>query len=410
MTVWFPDGTRSTLIDAPPDLAAIACRGRPGGLSTGFVPAQQMAAHRRDWRSLEGRTAEPNVFFGSEFALATSCHIKGAHPPIFLLVRDPARPAGEQLVGLMPIVAERAGGDGPAFGTWRNPFMALGTPLLDRNCPTDVILAMLGALEARFSCDTVFAFRSLDSEGIVADGLRAIARTTGRPLAQSNTTSRAMLLPAGPAPGNGFAASTPKKRKELGRLRRRLGEVGKIEFALTDDYASLRPAFERFLHLEVAGWKGGRGTALLQDPGLAAFSRSAVWALAKAGEARIGQLSLDGTPIASVVVLVAERTAYLWKIAYDESFAKFGPGVMLIEDVSRTLLKDGIVAVDSCARQGNRMIEGLWSGVRRLADFHIGVAPGPDDGLMRAIEAESHRAQWRERAKLFYRRCRGWTH
>lgn len=406
MTVWFPDGTPHTPILVPQDVRDLAPGDGRSTLTVSFVAAAQMPARRAEWRSLERRSAEPNVFFGADFALSACRHIKGSDQPVFLLVHDTRRPEGDQLVGLMPVVSEQRRGSAPAFGSWCNPFTTLGTPLVDCHRTTDILTALLDALAARHGTGAVLAFRCLDTDGVIATSLRALARRSGRPLGTTNATDRAVLVPAGGAP----SSSTARRRKELNRLRRRLGESGTVSVRITEAYASVRPALEQFLHLEVAGWKGIRGTALVQDPGLASFVRTAIWALADQGEARLAELCLDGRPIASTIIMIADRTAFLWKIAYDESYAKFGPGVLLIEEASRTLLEEGIVAIDSCARQGNAMIESLWPGRRHLADILVGAGAGDQTPIQRKIEVESFRSQCRERAKTVYRRLRGWTH
>ena len=374
--------------------------------SAAFIPAHDAPSFRESWRRLEARSVEANIFYGSTFALAACRHLKRAEQPVFLFVSDTTRPAHDQLVGVLPLVAERSGGMTPAFGTWRNPYTSLGVPLIDPDSLDEVLQTMLQALANRHADDALLAFRSIDRHGMVAGALRRIARDTGQALAEANAASRALLLPTGLAP----TEVTRKRRKEIARQRRRLSETGTLRFVLHRDCASVRPALERFLHLEVAGWKGARGTALVQDPGLAAFTRSALWMLAETGDARIAELFLDDRPIASAIVLVADRTAFLWKIAYDEDFAKHGPGVRLVETLSQALLADGIVAVDSCARPGHAMIESIWPGRRELADVIISVAPGPDDAVRSMIASEARRMQWRERAKGIYYSLRGWSH
>ena len=61
-------------------------------------------------------------------------------------------------------------------------------------------------------------------------------------------------------------------------------------------------------------------------------------ALAADGKARIDRLFLNGTAIAATVTLASGDTAWCWKIAYDEGFARSSPGVQLVCDLTEKLL------------------------------------------------------------------------
>jgi CelD/BcsL family acetyltransferase involved in cellulose biosynthesis len=63
-----------------------------------------------------------------------------------------------------------------------------------------------------------------------------------------------------------------------------------------------------------------------------------------------------------------------WKTAYDESYAKYSPGALLMLDLSEAMLADTrITAMDSCAVSNHPMIDHLWRERRAIADRLIGV-------------------------------------
>ena len=62
-------------------------------------------------------------------------------------------------------------------------------------------------------------------------------------------------------------------RKKLRQHRRRLSEQGALTSVVVSEPQAVRDALEQFLALEAAGWKGQRGTALLNDKTDAAFMR-----------------------------------------------------------------------------------------------------------------------------------------
>jgi hypothetical protein len=88
---------------------------------------------------------------------------------------------------------------------------------------------------------------------------------------------------------------------------------------------------------------------------------SAVVGLARRGQARADSLSVSGQPVAVTVLLRSGACAWLWKIAYDETFARLSPGVQLTLDITADLLRDEMLAAaDSCATPDHPMIDHLW--------------------------------------------------
>ena len=152
-----------------------------------------------------------------------------------------------------------------------------------------------------------------------------------------------------------------KRHKEFNRLRRRLAEAGPVTFELARSPATVALALQGSLALEAKGWKGAAGTALVQDPELRRFAETAVDALARRGQARVARLLLGSQPIACIVTLQSAGGAWCWKIAYDESLARFSPGVQAMMELTEALLADEAVAfADSCATPDHPMIDHLW--------------------------------------------------
>ena len=130
-----------------------------------------------------------------------------------------------------------------------------------------------------------------------------------------------------------------------------------------------RGAFEVFLALEAASWKGSAGSALLCDGADAAFTRSLVEALAAEGNASVALLNVDGRAVAAQVLFYCGPMAYTWRTAFDTAFAKFSPGALLVDQVTAQLFAaGGIDAIESCAPQGGFMLQ-VWEGRRTTVDL-----------------------------------------
>jgi Acetyltransferase (GNAT) domain len=119
---------------------------------------------------------------------------------------------------------------------------------------------------------------------------------------------------------------------------------------------------------------------------------AAVSALAAEGKAGITQLALDRRAIAAMITLRSGATAWTWKIAYDERYARFSPGVQILLDVTQALLDDpSIMRADSCATADHPMIDHVWRERLVLADRLLSVERGPSLGFSLACRFENTR-------------------
>src|SRR5262249_6897669 len=167
---------------------------------------------------------------------------------------------------------------------------------------------------------------------------------------------RAQLAPGARRARYVEIAIGPKKRKELRRQRHRLADAGTLTFDVVRDAAGIGEALGDFLDLEARGWKGRAGTAAASSERIRRFIESAVRDLAAEATARVPRLRVGQNAIAAIVTLASGATAWTWKIAYDEAFARASPGVQLMLDATEDLLTDGAIArVDSCATADHPM-------------------------------------------------------
>jgi CelD/BcsL family acetyltransferase involved in cellulose biosynthesis len=163
-----------------------------------------------------------------------------------------------------------------------------------------------------------------------------------------------------------------KKLKELRRLRHRLADRGAVSFDVARSPDEVALAIETFLALEASGWKGQRGTALIQVAGDAAFIRRATRALAETGQCEIVTLRAGDAPVAAGIVLRHQARAFFFKLGVDERFAKYSPGVQLTLDLTRHLCADpAITSADSTAGPDHPMINPIWRGRFAIGDVLI---------------------------------------
>jgi CelD/BcsL family acetyltransferase involved in cellulose biosynthesis len=111
--------------------------------------------------------------------------------------------------------------------------------------------------------------------------------------------------------------------------------------------------------------------------------------LAERGNASVALLRVDGRAIAAQVLMYCGTTAYTWKTAFSQEYARFSPGALLIDKITDDLFSSfEIAAIDSCSAEGSFMAQ-LWAGRRTMADLLVDVGPGKS--LAFALEAARQR-------------------
>jgi len=199
-------------------------------------------------------------------------------------------------------------------------------------------------------------------------------------------------------------AMSASSRKKLRQHRRRLGEKGVLASVVVTEPHAVGRAFEDFLSLEAAGWKGRQGTALANNAADAQYTRAMIAALAAQGDAEVHSLTLDGRPVSMQMLLRAGRTAFTWKTCYDESLHDVSPGTLLFEDYTAHLLADERVdAVDSCSFDDSGYM-GSWQERSEIATLWFDARPRRSMTFLVFAQMQSTWLALRARAKTLYRK------
>jgi CelD/BcsL family acetyltransferase involved in cellulose biosynthesis len=336
-------------------------------LTVEWRPLAALSSIAAQWKALADRALAPNVFYEPAFALAAAPAL-GRDVGAALVWSRCGEP---QLLGLFPACIDRRRYGVPVavLSGWTHPYAPLGAPLIERERGETVIGSWLDYISGNPRLPDIVLLPFLPLGGALASALEAaIARRGGHSKAFGRHC-RALLDPAGTRTGYLNAAIGVKRRKELRRLRNRLGESGALGVERTSDPVAVTRALDHFLDLECRGWKGRAGTAARSRPEICGFMQSAVTGLAAEGRAQVDCLHLDGRPIAATVTLRSSGSAWVWKIAYDESFARFSPGVQHMLGLTQAMLDDpGITRADSCATADHPMIDHIWHERLVVAD------------------------------------------
>lgn len=246
----------------------------------------------------------------------------------------------------------------------------LSSPVVDPAYVNAVIPAFFAAIEKSPSLPDVVSLHDLDTEDPSYPAmLRELAVRGVTPLMLS-ASARPFVTPEF---GIKRSGST---RKKLRQDWNRLTALGAVEVVNDRTPAGAVEAFETFLALEKASWKGEGGTALLSDPRDATFVRQLLQNLATRGDASVALLRVNGEAIAAQVLMYCGSTAYTWKTAFCAAYAKYSPGTLLIDKMTEELFAgSGIRAINSCAAEASFMAQ-LWAGRRTMVDLLVDLGPG----------------------------------
>lgn len=344
------------------------------------------------WDLLARTPAEPNPFLESWYLLPA---LRALDPEetvrVFLLER------GDEVVGLMPLAVEKRYYRRPIphLAGWTHPNAFVGTPLIATGHEQAFWRELLAWSDRNAGSALFLHLTDLPLEGPVFEALTKVIAEQERTGAIVHREERALLRSTEDPEAYFAAAMSGKKRKELRRQLNRLGEQGAVAFERLHDDSGLPEWIDAFLALEAAGWKGQAGSALGLTEPTARLFRSALAGAATQGRLERLALTLDGRPIAMLATFLCAPGAFSYKTAFDESFSKFSPGVLLQCENLMILSRPDIAWTDSCAAADHPMIDHIWRERRTVG--RISVAIGGT--LRRKLFGTLARAELRRKGK-----------
>jgi hypothetical protein len=383
-------GRAQVIADAQPSADSRAAIGRPGR-SLALYPAGAGYELQQELDFLSNRAMEPNVFFSGRFLAPAMPRLEDRTVRLSVL-RDEVD-GRSRIRFLMPFSVEKPGFSIGAsiMRAWANPFGPLGTPLVDAEEAAETLDNVLEAFAAPgLRLPAVLVLPDLRLNGPFAALMRTVAIGRNLPITVTDTYRRPMLdsLLDGQAYLQG--AISPAHFRELRRQWRKLDQLGTLTYSVARQPADIRLRMEEFLLLEASGWKGRGRTAMINDRYRAAFAREAVTNLAETDGVRIHTLDLDGRAIAAMVVFIMGGEAYTWKTAYDEDFARYSPGKLLVAELTEWHLEDANIArSDSCAVPDHPVMSRFWEEREDMGTLVVGLAENRDRDV-RQVAAQLH--------------------
>ena len=337
-----------------------------------LIPAGAFGGERDvAWRRLAHQASEPNVFAEAWTVRAAVRSLDACDAVTIAWVTDERG----QALGTLPLARGATYGRLAIAHTtnWSHANSFAGTPIVRAGAEAAFWRRLLTLLDES-DWPGFLHLTGLNADGPVLAGLAQVAAERGLPLASVHRTTRA-LLSSDLSPGDYWTANVrKKKRKELARLSNRLADEGAVACTRLGEREPVDEWVESFLALESAGWKGRADSAMACAPGTDKVFRATIAGAHDRRRLHALTLSVGGRPIAMLATLLARPGAFSYKIAYDEAFARFSPGVLIERHALALLDEPGIEWVDSCAAADHPMIDSLWAERRAVVRVTLPLA------------------------------------
>ncbi|MEF0864510.1 GNAT family N-acetyltransferase [Rhizobium sp. BR 318] len=337
------------------------------------------------------RAMEPNVFFSGRFLAPAMPRLEDRQIRLALM-RD-ENGSRSRMRFLMPFTVDKPGfAIGPSIiRVWSNSFGPVGTPLVDAEEAGETLDNLFEALTRReLGLPTTLVLPDIRLNGRFAQMAKAVAIGRNLPLTVANPYQRPMLDSSEDALAYLKRTISNAHLREMRRQWRLLENHGEVVYSVARQPRDIHLRMEEFMALEASGWKGKKRSALVTDRHHAAFAREAVSNLAAVDAVRIHTIDLNGKAIASMIVLMMGGEAYTWKTAYNEDYARYSPGKLLMGELTEWHLDDAnIVRSDSCAVPDHPIMSRFWQEREDMGTLIIGLTQNGDRDV-RQVATQLH--------------------
>ncbi len=274
-----------------------------------------------------------------------------------------------------------------------NEYMPIGTPLIDTASAGETCETLLRLLsDPALGMPSVFDIMHLRQDSKANSVLQEAASSLGLPFRECCTFKRAALLASKDPKATIAGLLGPKRRRELRRQMKLLKAKGEVSFSIAKSEDQALDAFEEFITLELKGWKGRRGTALYNHKRIAAFSRQIVAHLAARNACQFHSIYLDGKIVATLIMFERNGRLIPWKMAFDEAYAAYSPGMQTMLFATKNLLsRKTFIEADSLAQNNHWMMNRIWPDRIAITNLLIGLKSDTLEELEGACRAKYNR-------------------
>lgn len=130
-------------------------------------------------------------------------------------------------------------------------------------------------------------------------------------------------------------------RSNLNKAARKLERLPDVQIEFLRGAQATEQQLPRFTKVEDASWKGRAGSAIARSPELIAFYETLTRNLSAAGWLQWHFVHANGQTIAGNLAIKCDRSVVVWKLGYDETYAKCSPGSLLFQALVEAVASTG---------------------------------------------------------------------
>ncbi len=345
------------------------------------IPLKQITADEiRAWRSLAARAVQPNPLFEPECLLPARDHLgNGARISLAVAEED------GKFFGCFPIETV------PHWRAFRRPVASSqvrrmqydGTPLIDMDRGVQAASSLLGAVsrQRKSSAPGLLMLYWLSADGPVTSYFDKAASDVGIPKYRYQTWDRPVVQRR--EDGNYRSIHGGKFLRNLNRLRRHMDDELGEPVRLVERGAD-ESAIDTVIAIEAAGYKARTGVAMVGHDGEPEWFRHMCAEFRESGRLLLYALEGGGRTVAIQMFLRHGSRAFLIKLAYDEKFSRFRPGLQLQLDViDHVFATTDLEWIDSCTYEANETLLRMYPDRRMVTNDVFGVGTSVDKAYLR---------------------------
>ncbi|HSQ96518.1 MAG TPA: GNAT family N-acetyltransferase [Croceibacterium sp.] len=187
------------------------------------------------------------------------------------------------------------------------------------------------------------------------------AKLKGRGLVSVRRATPSPTIALGPEWREPESQFNSRRRSDFRRAARKAAEFGEISCEMLaptpDEFDAL---FDEAIAVEAKSWKRAAGTAIAFDPAKEAFFRAYLRDACEKGATRVAFLRLDGRVVAMQLAVEWGTRYWLYKIGFDEAYARCSPGTLLMLHALRDAAERGLTGFELMG-DSEAWIADLWT-------------------------------------------------
>jgi hypothetical protein len=312
---------------------------------------------------LSAAALERNPFFEDWMLMPALKFLKADANLRFVLIHGLGRSEFEQsrLCGFFPLARHNRWKGFPlrVYSLWRYAYCSLCTPLIRQGYCRQCLDALFNWLASAQEGCLLVEFNEIAAEGPFNRLLDDFMKDRGLSYFVFNRFARALYRPDLDVEAHLEAAVSNKYRSQLRRKQKRLSELGQIRFAELRPHLDGSQWIDDFLRLEARGWKGQEQSAMVCNEASRSFFIEAATEAFRRGRLSMLEMRLDAELLAHRCSFTSGEESFLFKLTYNEDFARFSPGILLEVENLNYLNRLGLTE-DSCAVPDHPVFNHLW--------------------------------------------------